>query len=188
MQATRLHSANALQTEGEYFVTVPKKILVVGGSAAGPKAAAKARRMDEQAEITIIQKEPQLSMASCGYPYYVGGFFDDRNQLLCTPTGVVRDPNFFKGAKKIEALTCSEAVHIDRKAKTVTYKDLETGIHYDRAYDKLVLATGAIPKCPAVPGVTWRASPPCSPWKMPTSCAPSAMKRPATGPSSSAAD
>ena len=52
-----------------------KKIIVVGGSAAGAKAAAKARRLDESAEITIVQKSPDLSMASCGYPYYVGGVF-----------------------------------------------------------------------------------------------------------------
>lgn len=62
-----------------------KKIIVIGGSAAGPKTAAKARRMDEFAEITMIQKGPDLSMASCGFPYYVGGFFDDRNKLLCAP-------------------------------------------------------------------------------------------------------
>ena len=55
------------------------------GSAAGPKAAAKARRLDEHAEITILQKAPDLSMASCGYPYYVGGVFDDRNMLLSHP-------------------------------------------------------------------------------------------------------
>ena len=87
-----------------------KRIVVIGGSAAGPKAAAKARRMDQHAEVTIIQKSPDLSMASCGYPYYVGGFFDDRNQLLCTPTGVVRDPTFFLNAKGIQALTETEAV------------------------------------------------------------------------------
>ena len=73
----------------------PTKVIVIGGSAAGPKAAAKARRMDETAQITLIQKEANLSMAACGYPYYVGGTFDDRNMLLCTPAGVVRDPAFF---------------------------------------------------------------------------------------------
>ena len=67
-----------------------RRIVVVGGSAAGPNAAAKARRMDQHAEITIIQKETDFSMAACGYPYYVGGTFDDRNQLICTPTGVIR--------------------------------------------------------------------------------------------------
>ena len=63
-----------------------RKIIVIGGSAAGPKATAKARRMDEHAEITLIQKEEHLSMASCGYPYYIGGTFDDRNLLVCTPS------------------------------------------------------------------------------------------------------
>jgi len=86
-------------------MSTPQKIVVIGGSAAGPKAAAKARRMDEQAEITIIQKEADLSMASCGYPYYIGGTFDDRNLLVCTPAGVIRDPGFFKNAKNITALT-----------------------------------------------------------------------------------
>ncbi len=71
-----------------------RRIVVVGGSAAGPKAAAKARRIDNDAEVIILQKDADLSMASCGYPYYVGGFFDDRNMLICTPTGVIRNPMF----------------------------------------------------------------------------------------------
>lgn len=79
-----------------------KRIIVIGGSAAGPKAASEARRMDENAEITIFQKAPDLSMASCGYPYYIGGFFDDRNQLLCSPAGVVRDAKFFWMPKKLQ--------------------------------------------------------------------------------------
>ena len=92
----------------------PKKIIVIGGSAAGAKAAAKARRLDEFAEITLIQKSPDLSMASCGCPYYVGGVFNDRNQLLCTPAGIVRDPVFFDKAKAIKALVETEVVAIDR--------------------------------------------------------------------------
>jgi tRNA U34 5-carboxymethylaminomethyl modifying enzyme MnmG/GidA len=56
------------------------RIVVIGGSAAGPKAAARARRMDESAEIALIQKDADLSTASCGYPYYVGGTFDDRSR------------------------------------------------------------------------------------------------------------
>ena len=61
-----------------------KKLVVIGGSAAGAKAVAKARRIDQKAEITLIQKEPDLSMASCGYPYYVGGVFDDSGSFsLC---------------------------------------------------------------------------------------------------------
>src|SRR5690554_3693867 len=96
-----------------------KKIIVIGGSAAGPKAACKARRLDENAEITIIQKASDLSMASCGYPYYIGGFFDDRDQLLCSPAGVVRDSKFFWNAKKILTLVNTEVLHIDREKKEV---------------------------------------------------------------------
>ena len=129
-----------------------RRIVVIGGSAAGPKAAAKARRMDQRAEVTIIQKSPDLSMASCGYPYYVGGFFDNRNQLLCTPTGVVRDPKFFLNAKGIEALTETEAVSIDRERRTVLCRSLNGGAETEIPYDKLVLATGATPTMPPVPG------------------------------------
>ena len=69
-----------------------KKIVVIGGSAAGPKAAARAKRLDPKAEVTIIQKAPEMSMASCGYTYFVGGVFTNRNALLSTPYGEVRDP------------------------------------------------------------------------------------------------
>lgn len=129
-----------------------KRIIVIGGSAAGPKAAAKARRLDEEAEIVIIQKAPDLSMASCGYPYYVGGFFDDRNLLICTPTGVVRDPKFYLNAKGIVARTETEATSIDPKAKTVTVRDLKSGKDEMLSYDKLILATGAVPRIPPIPG------------------------------------
>ena len=130
----------------------PKKIVVIGGSAAGPKAAARARRLDERAEITIIQKSPDLSMASCGYPYYVGGVFDNRDMLLCTPTGVVRDPKFFVNAKGIIAKTGTEVIAIDRAAKHVSCVNLKTRETETFAYDKLVIATGALPSLPKVPG------------------------------------
>ncbi|MBL7222315.1 MAG: FAD-dependent oxidoreductase [Candidatus Brocadiae bacterium] len=129
------------------------RIVVIGGSAAGPKAAAKARRIDPHAEITIIQKEADLSMASCGYPYYVGGFFDDRRMLICTPTGVVRDPNFFLNAKGITARTRTEALSIDREARTVACKNLDTGESQTLPYEKLVIATGSSPFIPPVPGI-----------------------------------
>ncbi len=132
---------------------IMKKIIVIGGSAAGPKAAARARRLDEDAEITIIQKAPDLSMASCGYPYYVGGFFNDRNQLLCTPAGVVRDPKFFMAAKGIVARTSTEAISIDRKKKVVVVEDLNTRKTEELPYDKVILATGARPRMPKVPGI-----------------------------------
>jgi NADPH-dependent 2,4-dienoyl-CoA reductase/sulfur reductase-like enzyme/rhodanese-related sulfurtransferase len=133
-------------------MSTPTRIVVIGGSAAGPKAAAKARRMDQHAEITIIQKDPDLSMASCGYPYYVGGFFTDRNQLLCTPTGAVRDPVFYMNAKGIAALTRTEAVAIDRERRVVRCRATDDGGEREVPYDRLILATGATPILPPVPG------------------------------------
>ncbi|MCK9256065.1 MAG: FAD-dependent oxidoreductase [Bacteroidales bacterium] len=130
-----------------------KRIVVIGGSAAGPKVASRARRLDENAEITMIQKAADLSMASCGYPYYVGGFFDDRNQLLCSPSGVVRDSNFFLNAKNIIAKVSTEVTKIDRKAKTIDYQNLITGEKSSMEYDKLVIATGAVARKPPIPGV-----------------------------------
>ena len=130
-----------------------KKIVVIGGSAAGAKAAAKARRLDEFAEITIIQKAPDLSMASCGYPYYVGGFFNDRNLLLCTPTGVPRDPAFFDKAKAIKALVETEVTAIDRKAKQVVCRNVKTGDEQIISYDKLIISTGAKANMPPIPGI-----------------------------------
>lgn len=129
-----------------------KKLIVIGGTAAGPKAAAKARRLDQDADIIIIQKDADLSMASCGFPYYVGGFFDDRNKLLSTPTGVTRDPKFFLNAKNIIAKTETEVINIDRKNHTVTSKDLKTGDKDILNYDKLIICTGSKAKIPPVSG------------------------------------
>ncbi len=129
-----------------------KKIIVIGGSAAGPKAAARARRMDEFADITMFQKGPDLSMASCGFPYYIGGFFDDRNKLLCTPTGVVRDPKFYWNAKGIKAVVNTEVTKIDRQNKRVEFTNLESGEKGTQEYDKLVIATGAKAKMPPISG------------------------------------
>jgi len=130
-----------------------KQIVVIGGSAAGPKAAARARRLDEYADIIILQKSPDLSMASCGYPYYVGGFFNDRNMLLSTPTGVTRDPEFYFRAKGIIARTETEATAIDRERRTVTCKQLRTGEVDTIPYDKLIIATGATPNRPPISGI-----------------------------------
>jgi len=129
------------------------RIVVIGGSAAGPKAASRARRLDENAEITIIQKSPDLSMASCGYPYYIGGFFDDRNQLLCSPAGVVRDSNFFWNAKKIATKVSTEVLSINRTEKKVTFRNILTGEEGEIEFDKLIIATGAIPRKPQLPGI-----------------------------------
>ena len=130
-----------------------KRIVVVGGSAAGPKAASRARRTDPNAEIIIIQKENDFSMASCGYPYYVGGVFNERNKLICSPTGVVRDSKFFMNAKGITAYNNLEAVEIDRKNHTVKCEGTAAKEEKSFTYDKLILCTGSVPKLPPIPGM-----------------------------------
>ena len=130
-----------------------RRIVVVGGSAAGPKAAAKARRIDNDAEVIILQKDGDLSMASCGYPYYVGGYFDDRNMLLCTPTGVIRNPQFYFNAKAIDARVNTEVTAIDRAGRTVSFRNTVTGETGELPYDKLIMATGSVPRMPPVPGI-----------------------------------
>jgi NADPH-dependent 2,4-dienoyl-CoA reductase/sulfur reductase-like enzyme/rhodanese-related sulfurtransferase len=134
-------------------MTKRKRIVVIGGSAAGPKAAAKARRIDNDAEVVILQKDADLSMASCGYPYYVGGYFNDRNLLLCTPAGVVRSPMFYLNAKDIDARVNTEVTNIDRKKHTVSFNNLVSGETGSLTYDKLIIATGSVPQMPPVPGL-----------------------------------
>ena len=129
-----------------------RKIIVIGGSAAGPKAAAKARRINPHAEITILQKDADLSMASCGYPYYVGGSFDDRNLLLSTAAGVTRNPQFYRNTKDVDARANTEVVAIDRDKHAVFFRDMLTGERGEMAYDKLIIATGSVSRIPLVPG------------------------------------
>ncbi len=130
-----------------------RKYIIIGGSAAGPKVASKIRRLDEQADITIIQKGKYLSMASCGYPYFVGGVFDDPGALIATPTGVPRDPDFFSKVKGITAIVNTEAIAIKTIKKIVTVRELSSGKESEFHYDKLILTTGANPVKPPIPGI-----------------------------------
>jgi NADPH-dependent 2,4-dienoyl-CoA reductase/sulfur reductase-like enzyme/rhodanese-related sulfurtransferase len=130
-----------------------RKIVIIGGSAAGAKAAARARRLDQRAEITIVQKAPDLSMAACGYPYYVGGVFNDRNLLLATPTGVTRNAGFFHKTKRITALVETEVIAIDRRLKVVNTLNLKSGETSQLDYDTLILCTGARASTPPLPGL-----------------------------------
>jgi len=123
-----------------------KKIVVIGGTACGPKAAARARRCDQQAQITIIEQGGNLSVATCGLPYYVSGVIDSRQQL------VQRGSDFFKEVMNIEVLTRTRAVAIDRKNRRVEILNLETDRASTVEYDKLVLATGSTPIVPDLKG------------------------------------
>ncbi|MGD0276375.1 MAG: FAD-dependent oxidoreductase [Syntrophales bacterium] len=130
-----------------------RRIIVVGGSAAGPKAAAKARRINNNAEIIILQMDPELSMASCGYPYYIGGYFDDRNMLLSAATGVTRNSKYYMNAKDIDARVNTEVTSIDRTNHIVSFRNLISKEEGTIAYDKLIIATGSVPQMPPIPGI-----------------------------------
>ncbi|EKX32819.1 hypothetical protein GUITHDRAFT_166612 [Guillardia theta CCMP2712] len=124
-----------------------KKIVIVGGVAGGASAAARLRRLDENATITVFEKGPFVSFANCGLPYYVGDVIkDDKDLVLATPA-------LFKNRYKIDVRTQNEVVKIDTKAKTVEVKDVAKNTTSTESYDALVLAPGAFPIRPPLPGI-----------------------------------
>ena len=129
------------------------RIVIVGGVAAGTKAAARARRLLPDAEITIIERGKMISYAGCGMPYYISGQIRDFKQLFSTSYGVVRDEHYFMEEKNVRVLTRTSATAIDREKKEVAVTDLESGENYTVPYDRLVLATGASPFTPPIPGL-----------------------------------
>lgn len=122
-------------------------LVIVGGVAGGASAAARARRMNEHARIILLEKDAYISFANCGLPYYLGGEIADRQELL------VASPELFKQRFNIEVRTHTEALRIDREAKTLTVLDHNTGNQEALPYDKLVLAPGASPLVPPIPGI-----------------------------------
>jgi NADPH-dependent 2,4-dienoyl-CoA reductase/sulfur reductase-like enzyme/rhodanese-related sulfurtransferase len=129
-----------------------RKIVIVGGVAAGPKAAARARRLDPTAEITIVEQADLLSYAGCGLPYYISGVVPERKQLMATAIGVLRDPKYFSQVKNIQVFTWTRAVNIDRQAKELEVQKADTSETERLPYDKLIIATGADPAEPPIPG------------------------------------
>ncbi|MFW6237808.1 MAG: FAD-dependent oxidoreductase [Bacillota bacterium] len=125
---------------------MPKKVVIVGGVAGGAVAAARLRRLDEEAEITIIEKGEYVSYATCGLPYYIGGVIEDRNRLL------VHTPEELEKRFNLEVRTCCKVVGIDRKNKEVTINDLAYDQSTRESYDFLLLAPGASPVSPPVKG------------------------------------
>lgn len=126
---------------------MPKKVLVVGGVAGGASAAARLRRLDEEARIIVFEKGEFVSYANCGLPYYIGGRIADRARLF------VQTPAGMKSRFNIEVRTSSEVTAIDRERKQVRVKELESGREYDESYDKLVLSPGANAVRPRLPGI-----------------------------------
>lgn len=122
------------------------KTVVVGGVAGGASAAARLRRMDEHADIVILERGEYISFANCGLPYHIGEVIKDREKLL------VLTPEELKNLLGIEARTQHEVIRINRDDHTVTVKDHRTGMEYLESYDRLVLSPGAAPILPPIPG------------------------------------
>jgi len=123
------------------------KLVIVGGVAAGASAATRARRLAEDAQIVMFERGPDISFANCGLPYYLGGEITDRSKLL------VVTPELLRARFKIDVRVQSEVVAIDRKAKMIRVRDLAASREYDESYDKLLLAPGAAPIRPPLPGL-----------------------------------
>jgi NADPH-dependent 2,4-dienoyl-CoA reductase/sulfur reductase-like enzyme/rhodanese-related sulfurtransferase len=122
-------------------------LLIVGGVAGGASAAARARRLSEEAHIVLFERGPDVSFANCGLPYYVGGQVAEREKLL------VAKPALLRSRFNLDVRTQSSVEAIDRTKKTVRVRDLASGREYEEPYDKLILAPGAAPLRPPIPGI-----------------------------------
>jgi NADPH-dependent 2,4-dienoyl-CoA reductase/sulfur reductase-like enzyme/rhodanese-related sulfurtransferase len=123
------------------------KLLIVGGVAGGASAAARARRLSEDAQIVLFERGPDVSFASCGLPYYLGGEIAARDKLL------VVTPERLRQRFNLDVRTRSSVEGIDRASKAVRVRDLAAGREYREGYDKLILAPGATPIRPPLPGI-----------------------------------
>jgi len=124
------------------------RLLIIGGVAAGTKAAARARREYPEAEVTIVTQDEYVAYAGCGLPYFVGGEISEAKELI------VRTPDEFKQENGITVLVRHQAIHIDPTAHAVMVRDLQTGTESSFPYDKLIIATGALPILPQIEGIT----------------------------------
>ena len=122
------------------------KIIIIGGVAGGATTAARIRRVDETAEIILLEKGKYISYANCGLPYYIGGVIEERDKLF------VQTPEAFSTRFRVDVRTENEAIFIDRKRKTVTIRQSSEDT-YEESYDKLVISTGASPVRPPLPGI-----------------------------------
>ncbi len=120
----------------------PERIVIIGGTACGPKAAARARRRDAAARITLIEQGEHLSTATCGLPYYISGVIEGEDKM------VARKPDYFRDVLDMEVLLPARATRIDRQQRTVTVLDLQTDRETSVGYDRLVIATGSQPFVP----------------------------------------
>ncbi len=123
------------------------KTLIIGGVAGGATAAARLRRLDEKAQIVMLERGEYISFANCGLPYYIGDKISDRDELI------LQTPESLNARFAIDVRDLSQALSIDCANKTVQVKDLRSGKIYDESYDKLLLSPGAAPLVPPLPGL-----------------------------------
>ena len=123
------------------------KVLIVGGVAGGATAAARIRRLDENAEITVFERSGYISYANCGLPYYIGGVITDPEELT------LQTPESFFSRFRINMKVHHEVTAIHPNQKTISVRNLETGEEFEESYDKLLLSPGAKPTQPRLPGV-----------------------------------
>lgn len=123
------------------------KIVIIGGVAGGASAAARARRLSEDAEIIMFERGPFVSFANCGLPYHIGGDIQERSKLL------LQTPESFLARFNVDVRVMNEVVSINRQDKTVTVKNLLDGSEYQECYDFLLLSPGAGPVVPPIPGI-----------------------------------
>ncbi len=124
-----------------------KKIIIIGGVAAGATAAARMRRLDESAEIILFEKGAHVSFANCGLPYYIGGAIEERSSLL------VSTKEDIEGKYNVDVRLLSEVLKIDKESNKVIVKNHKDGSEYEESYDALVISTGSTPIVPPLPGI-----------------------------------
>lgn len=129
-----------------YGGVLMKKVVIIGGVAGGASAAARIRRLDEQAEIVMFEKGPHVSFSNCSLPFYLSGVVENSNRLL------MMTPDSFESKYNIDARVNSEVVSINRDEKTVTIHNSTTKESYNESYDVLILSPGASPIVPNLPG------------------------------------
>lgn len=123
------------------------KIVIIGGVAGGATAAARLRRLDEQAEIIVFERSGYISYANCGLPYYIGGTISDRQDLT------LQTPESFDSRFRVNMKVHHEVLSIDPEAHTVQVRNLQTEETFTESYDKLILSPGARPAQPRLPGI-----------------------------------
>jgi len=129
------------------------KIVVIGANAAGAKAASKAKRMNPQAEVTLVDRGCYISYGACGIPYFISDDVKDVKELMSTPAGAVRDVDFFRDVKGVTVLQNTEVTRIDRGERKIYFLDTATYQESLLEYDRLVIATGSSPIVPPIEDV-----------------------------------